>query len=715
MSLARPKDISLRVTWVVVTLLALTLLGLGVPERIEQLLAFAESYQRPLRQLGLSPTFYAGYVTVLDLVVVLAHVAIAALILWHRADDRTALLVAVALVTVPLSVTHAVGTGDTTWRVFVDSMRYLGLVASVTLLYLFPDGRFISRWSQWLALLWAVLALPAVFLPNLPISLPAWPSILQWAVLLSVAGGGVYAQLHRYAHVSSVTQRAQTHWAVLGLTAAALAPVGYFYPFMTLPSLSQISLPTVFYQLAGPSFFILLLLYHLSAVTLFTLFLLLFPLSFAVAILRYRLWEIDLFINRSLVYGALTASVVGLYVLLVGTLASLLQTHVNLFVSVLATGLIAVLFDPLRQRLQRSVDRLMYGERGDPHAVLAALGQRLEGVVTVRRLLPTLVETVAHTLKLPYVAIALRTDDGGQATTGTLRTGRSVTGPIENSHHPQFEIVAASGMAVEGPVILPLIYHGEIVGQLVVGPRTRGEALHPADWRLLETVAHQAGAAVYTVRLTVALQRSREQLVVTREEERRRLRRDLHDGLGPQLASLTLKLDAARNLLLHNPTAAERLLVELKAQTQGAIADIRRLVYDLRPPALDQLGLVPALREYAASENGSNSLCITITAPDTLPPLPAAVEVAAYRIVLEALTNAKRHAHARTCQVRFTLKAGMLYLEITDDGRGLGTRWRAGVGLTSMRERAEELGGSFRIKERKAGGTVVQARLPLRP
>ena len=245
---------------------------------------------------------------------------------------------------------------------------------------------------------------------------------------------------------------------------------------------------------------------------------------------------------------------------------------------------------------------------------------------------------------------------------------------------------------------------------------------------MLDDVARQAGVVVHGLRLTADLQRSRERLVTTREEERRRLRRDLHDGLGPALASINLKLDAARNLLVRDPAAADELLAEFKGQAQATIADIRRLVYELRPPALDELGLLPAIREYAMQFNGGgdtagrggdlNGLRVSIEAPDKLPPLPAAVEVAVYRIALEGLTNVARHAKASTCVVRLFLLDGNLdgnavELEITDDGVGLPAGWSAGVGVTSMRERATELGGSYAIGPAPSGGTRVLATLPL--
>jgi signal transduction histidine kinase len=295
------------------------------------------------------------------------------------------------------------------------------------------------------------------------------------------------------------------------------------------------------------------------------------------------------------------------------------------------------------------------------------------------------VETVAQALKLRYVAITLRAGD-------------------------RFHPVAAFGVATAAPTTLPLLYQGEPVGQLLLAPRSGEGGVSPADRRLLDDLARQAGIACHAVLLTADLQRSRERLVTTREEERRRLRRDLHDGLGPALASLTLKLDAARNLLRHDPEATDRLLCELKGQVQGAIADIRRLVYALRPPTLDELGLASAIREQAKQYENSG-LRITVEAPEDPHGLPAAVEVAAYRIAQEALTNVVRHAHARTCTVRLEM-GDVLSLEITDDGCGLnGTQ--PGVGLSSMRERAEELGGTCVIGPGAHGGTCVLARLPV--
>ncbi|WP_052567866.1 GAF domain-containing sensor histidine kinase [Ktedonobacter racemifer] len=265
---------------------------------------------------------------------------------------------------------------------------------------------------------------------------------------------------------------------------------------------------------------------------------------------------------------------------------------------------------------------------------------------------------------------------------------------------------------------LPLAYQEQTLGQFQLAPRSPGEAFTPADMRLLDELARQAGLAAHAVRLATDLQKARERLVLAREEERRRLRRDLHDGVGPTLASLSQRIDTASHLVLHDPDAAIVLLDTLKAQVKATIADIRRVVYALRPPVLDELGLVSAISEHVMQLQGTNGLHVSLEVPTALSDiseLSAAVEVAAYRIALEALTNVVHHAHAQHCLLRLGLAAErFLYLSISDDGRGLLEDNRAGVGITSMRERVAELGGEFTLTTIQGRGTYVQVRLPLK-
>jgi len=415
-----------------------------------------------------------------------------------------------------------------------------------------------------------------------------------------------------------------------------------------------------------------------------------FAAAVTIAVLKYRLYDIDIIINRTLVYLLLSGIIAGGYIAIVTGISAVVPHH-TLAVELLAAGLAAVVFAPLRARLQALVNRVMYGERDDPYAALSRLAGRLDATLTPDEVLPAIVDSVTNALRSPYAAIEV-TDGNGPprtaAANGTLPTG-----------------------AV--PLRVPLTASGAHVGDLVVAPRRPTETFNDADRRLLAGLAHHAGAAVHAADLTTQLQQSRERLVAAREEERRRIRRDLHDGLGPVLAGIAMQLDAARRLMRSDPDTAGPLLQHLREQTQAAITDIRRLVYELRPPALDDLGLTGALAQHAASCSTPGGLQVSIDTGPALPALPAAVEVAAYRIATEAVTNVARHAGARTATVTLTAAEGVLRVEVTDDGRGISPANRAGVGLTSMRERAEELGGTCALRPRPGGGSIVSAQLPL--
>ncbi len=554
-----------------------------------------------------------------------------------------------------------------------------GLAYALALLA-FPDGKLVPGWPRVGWYRWPLRALYSIVLFFMTLFLgysgdgdPA-TYIVVFGVVVPIVG--VLSQALRYRRARGVEERQQSKvlmWA-LALAFAAALLLGAFALLPDTIAHGIWALTT-----AEAKRFVFLVFPPLFAVI---------PVTLSAVLVRYRLWDMDRVINRTLVFGALTAGVAGLYGLVVGA-ANLLffRRQDNWLVSLLAVGIIAVLFQPLRERLQRGVNRLMYGERDDPYAVLSRLSRRLEATLAPDAVLSTVVETIAQALKLPYVAMALKQDD-------------------------EFAVAAVSGRPVGGELFrLPLVYQGETVGELHLAPRGRGEVFTPADRRLLEDLARQAEVAVHAVRLTTDLQRARERLVTAREEERRRLRRDLHDGLGPQLASQTLVLDAVGRLLERDPRAAAALLQDLRAQSQSSIAGIRRLVYNLRPPALDDLGLIAALRELA-EQCAHAETRIAIDAPDALPPLPAAVEVACYRIVQEALTNMVRHARARACTVRLEV-ADALSVEVADDGRGLPADLRPGVGLRSMRERAEELGGSCVVEPAPGGGTRVRALLPL--
>jgi signal transduction histidine kinase len=554
---------------------------------------------------------------------------------------------------------------------FVTTLQGL-LVATplIALLFVFPNGRFVPSWTRWALLVsipWNIVAflMPGVFQAGGELS--GLTTLFMLWILFPVLG--VYAQVYRYLKVSTPDERQQTKWVLFGfvvwLIYMLLSSIPYFY-LTTLPA----GAPAPWWQPISE------LTWWLSVNII--------PFTLGIAILRSRLWDINLVINRTLVYGALTLITMGLYILVVGTLGSLLQLGDRSLIAFLATGLVAVLFQPLRTRLQGWVNRLMYGDRDDPVAVLTSLGEHLENTGSPEDALAGITETVARTLKIPYVAIEL--GSGG-------------------------DVIASYGIPREGTIHLPLTYQSETSGHLVVSPRAHGEAFSSMDLELLENIARQAGAAAQAVKLTADLRQSRLQLVTSREEERRRIRRDLHDGLGPTLASLTLKLDAARNLLKNDPEEANALLSDLKVQTRETIQDIRSLVYDLRPPALDEMGLEGALRNFIAKHTSSRPH-ITLEIDGALPPLLAAIEVAIYRITLEGITNIVRHANADSGMVQITASGGELMVDILDDGIGLPAEMRGGIGLRSMRTRAEELGGRFEVRP-STRGTHLRATLPL--
>ncbi|MFI5912412.1 sensor histidine kinase [Dactylosporangium sp. NPDC051541] len=407
------------------------------------------------------------------------------------------------------------------------------------------------------------------------------------------------------------------------------------------------------------------------------------PAAIAVAVLRYRLYDIDRIINRAVVYGSLSIGIGVLYALLMTASAALVDPRSSLAAATVASVAVAALFAPLRDRLQRAVDRLLYGRRNEPGHVLSQLGRRLESALPQEEVLPAIVDTVAQALRLPYAAIELRRDGG-------------------------YEPVCVRGTPAGAPVEFDLSYQGDILGRLILGPRAQGEVFPPAELELMRDLARHAGVAVHAVHLTGDLQRSRERLVTAREEERLRLRRDLHDGLGAALAGIAFRLDATAIVMRTDPADAAELLKQVRADLAGALSEIRQLVDGLRPPELDALGLVEAVRSNAMRLSD----IFEVHVPEPLPPLPAAVEVAAYRIAAEAVTNVLRHSGATRCTVTLRPGAG-LELDIEDDGRGIATT-RPGFGLRSMRERAAELGGECRIEPRDPGpGTRISVRLPL--
>lgn len=404
------------------------------------------------------------------------------------------------------------------------------------------------------------------------------------------------------------------------------------------------------------------------------------PAGVVIAVLRHRLLDIEVVLNRSVVYVLLTGVVLAAYVAAVTGVGQISQRT-----GIVAVAVLVLLLASVRQRLQQWVERTLYGNRGNPYAVVSRVGQRLDTADGPVDALRRLAEEVRESLRLPYVAVRALDER-----VPTVESGRPVAGTVD----------------------LPVVVLGTTVAELAVGLRHRGERLRSADLGLLTDVARRAGALVQAATLVADVQRSRERLVAAREEERRRLRRDLHDGVGPDLAGMALQLDSLAGRLDDDPALAERAR-RLRDRMRRTVTEVRRVVDELRPPALDQLGLAEALREHLSVYAGSpDGTAVTLSVGRLLTELPAATEVAAYRIAAEAVANAVRHGYARHCDVALRETEGGLLVEVSDDGTGIAGAARAGVGLQSMRERATEIGGRFDLVTGPQG-TTVRAVLPL--
>ncbi|SFN13255.1 MULTISPECIES: sensor histidine kinase [Actinomadura] len=539
-----------------------------------------------------------------------------------------------------------------TWLWAVDTYAL-----TLILPLIFPDGRLVSRWFRPVLVLACLV--PVIVCVHLTID----PDVRRWhngvsvypfdriplaisAIILLSLAAGLFSVAVRFVQ-SPPDVRRQIGWVVYpGLVAEAIIFAGENSPIGD--PLRNITIVAV-------------------------------PICIAIAITRYRLYDIDLVVSRTLVYAGLVVVITGVYFALVGT-ASLLA-HGRGTLAGLAGAIVAgAVFEPVRRRLQRTVDGFIHGER-DPYRIADRLNRRLQTAADPGAALAVAAEVARSALHATGVALEVLDRDG--------RT-----------------ISAEDGVLGERPQLIPLVWHGEPVGRLLFG------VTRTPDARLSGVLARNLAELANAARLAADVQRSREHILRTREEERRRLRRDLHDGLGPTLASLAMTVDAARITLKTDPEAADELLEELRATMGHTIGDIRELVYGLRPPALDDLGLEGAIQALGGVVATGDGPQVDVHVEGDLKRLPAAAEVAAYRIVQEALTNVHRHANAGCAEVRLYLN-GDLHVTVGDDGVGLPAQVRSGIGMSSMRERAAELGGSCTVGPGPRGGTLVRARLPV--
>lgn len=622
------------------------------------------------------------------LVVPLALASVGALVLARRPGHPVGPLLtaaAAAMVAADAASAYATVAGGAArtaaaWLGAVLAPVGVGLV--ILSMLLIPDGRLPSRrWRPVLAGGAGVLAVTSLVTAFAPGALPGAPGVdnplgvsalatptavvaaVEPPVTAALVLAAAMSVLVRYRR-GDAEQRQRLSWVV----AAALVFIAVLAAHPVAGALG-LGLPG---WLAD-------LLFLVAVVT--------FPVALGVAILRHRLFDIEAVLGAALVYGSLTALLTALYVAVVSYVGAILGAEAGRLGGLAATAGVAVAFAPLRERLEAAVDRLLHGGRRDPYGTLTRIGRRLGQAAEPEADLHSVVAAIAEGLRLPYARLALSGPDGEvtrEAEHGAPRHGRY---PIELTHG------------------------GRPVGMLELGPRGPGEGFTESERRLLAELGRQVAVAAHAAQLAEEVRASRERLVLSREEERRRLRRDLHDGTGPRLAAVVLRLETAQARFAGEP-AVVAALADLATLAREAVADVRRVVRGLRPPSLDELGLVGALRELAA-RHSHDGFTVHLVGDPPVGRLPAAVEAAAYRITDEAVTNAARHAAARACAIRLTIDAAGLVVQVDDDGAGLAEDRPAGVGLTSMRERAEELGGTFAVTAAAEGGTSVRACLPV--
>ena len=645
-------------------------------------------------RIGLSPGGFAGLYTGISLADFAVYFATAAIILFKRPREPISWLAAAALVSFHSSSFIVVQWTRLGW--LADLMSDLSSLIFVLFLTLFPNGKVVIK-----PMFGAIVALSLVrsvawYFPERPWGAAQWPIWLTLLWMLLLYGTIIWNQFIRYRRYAEVSEKQQTKWVVYGL----LLSIAGLLALSAAPLLYD----RQFYQTASPE-----AMFALDVAVL--LVMLPIPATLGISMLRRRLWDIDPIVTRTLVYGCLSAIVITLYSLTVWYLSVLFRSGPNMIFSIIGAGFVAVVFAPLKEKLQRGINRVVYGVQSDPFSVLEKLGNRLKEPSSPEEVLDIVVRTVKDSLRLPYAAIQV-------------------------THQGEALRVASAGNEEGGDVKrLPLIAGGEEFGTLFVSTRGPDESFQEADWKLLRVLARQAGTVVQAVKqamdirmLLDDLQDTREKLVFAREEERRSMRKNLHDDIAPRLAAMRLTASLVEDWIRKDPNRAIGIMNKFKQDIGDAVNEIRGIVYDLRPQALDELGLSGAIRQRVEQLSelqkmkdfeSAVHLSVDLELPEQLPPLPAAVEVGAYRIVTEALLNVVKHAKASRCRVRIALRpdAGEMRIEVVDDGIGLGSGPRpsdGGLGLFSLKERAEELGGGCSVTSGESGGTRVSATLPLR-
>lgn len=628
----------------------------------------------------LTPETYSLWFVIIECVFAFLFYTAGAIILIKGKNDKLGLLAVVALIAYGTTFTSLVYIGSGSHSILAEVIAGIGRMAIFLFLLLFPNGRLASRWTLAPFVLFAMIQILSISVPGTGFDLLNWSDTGRLLYYLAMICITIFSQVYRYRKISTPTERQQTKWVVYGVTVSFIGSIiisGFFvYPVFAANPLSYIYLSALLYAVVS-----------------------IIPVTLSIAILRLRLWDIDPLVNRTILYGLLSLSIILLYSVLVLWLSNLFQSKGNFIISLISTGIVAVLFSPFKELLQRLLNRFMKGRHDDPYAVLKEMGDQFRKPLVPEESLQVAAESIRNALRLPYVSISIFVNE------------------IE-------KMAAATGAQTYDMHTFPIVHGGEELGILAISSRSKNEVFTADDLRLIEVLLHQTGPILQTIKmawgmqlLAKNLQESREKLILAREEERLQMRRNLHDGLAPRLLSLSFNVAAAEHYVKKTPEKALELLEDLRSSIRTTVSEIRTMVHDLRPPTLDEFGLIGAIQgRIEELKKAGEQLNISLVAPEKNLSLPAAVEVAAYRIVTECLVNVVKHANAQNCTVRILCEKD-LQIEVIDDGIGIPEVRRpsanGGIGLRSIRERTEELGGQCFFEKIHSRGTRVRAILPI--
>jgi signal transduction histidine kinase len=425
--------------------------------------------------------------------------------------------------------------------------------------------------------------------------------------------------------------------------------------------------------------------------------------------MKYGLYDIDIFISRAIVYGSLAVFITAIYVGIAVGIGTLVGSggKPNLALSIVATAVVAIGFQPVRERVQRVANRLVYGKRATPYEVLSQFSERVAGSYASDQVVPRMARVLADGTAAELAEVWLRSG-------AELR--RAAAFPLDTAIPTLVHLDGAAEPSIPTADRSVLVRHqGEVLGALAVTKR-RGESLTPIEIKLMDDLAHQAGLVLKNVGLTADLQArlidlraSRQRLVAAQDDERRKLERNLHDGAQQYLVAIKVKLGLVEMLLTKDPTKATTTLRQLKSDADEALETLRDLARGIYPPLLADKGLRTALQAQARKA----TLPITVEA-DGIGRYPQDTEAALYFCVLEALQNIQKYAQATSATVRLREDGVQLCVEVADNGCGfdVSTAIR-GNGLTNIEDRLDALGGELQIESTRGEGTTLRATAPV--